>query len=144
MSNEPIDHKDSDNEGKEKNEKEIDERNKIENEEFDQRKKIENEEFEKFKKDDEEKKKKLNEKKKKIEEEENKIFEQYNKSRFEIKDIFIKKKKYDKENFYDIIIKINLLNELTINGWEIYFSPEFNKTSEEKKKKKFYSSLCNW
>ena len=130
MSNKPIDHKDSDNEGKENNEKEIDERNKIENEEFDQRNKIENEEFEKFKKDDEEKKKKLNEKKKKIEEEENKKFEQYNKNRFEIKDIFIKKKKYDKENFYDIIIKINLLNELIINGWEIYFSPEFNKKSE--------------
>ena len=67
--------------------------------------------------------KKIKKKKKK----KKKTFELYNKNRFEIKDIFIKKKKYDKENFYDIIIKMNFINELTINGWEIYFSPEFSK-----------------
>ena len=119
MSIEPIDHQNSDNEGKEKIEKEVEERIKKENEI--------NEEI---KKKAEEREKKDKEKNKKKEEEENKKFEQYNKNRFEIKDIFIKKKKYDKENFYDIIIKINLLNELTINGWEIYFSPEFNKKSQ--------------
>ena len=32
--------------------------------------------------------------------------------------------KFEKENFYDVIIKINLLNELMIDGWEISYSKE--------------------
>jgi predicted GTPase len=34
------------------------------------------------------------------------------------------KEKFEKENFYDVIIKINLLNELMIDGWEISYSKE--------------------
>ncbi len=107
MSNEPIDHQASDNEGIEKKEKEIDE------------------EYEKFKKEEEERKNKESETKKNKKEKEKKQFEEYNKSRIEIKDIF-NQKKYEKGNFYDIVIKINLLNELTMDGWEIDYSPEFN------------------
>ena len=44
---------------------------------------------------------------------------EYNEKRIEIKDIFIPKLKYEYENFYDVIIKINLLNELLLDGWEI-------------------------
>ena len=132
MSNEPIDHHDSDNEVKEKKEKD-EPNNNI------------NEDIEKYKKDEEEREKKKAERIKNKEEEEKKKFEQYNKNRFEIKDIFIKKKNYDKENFYDVIIKMNFINELTINGWEIHFSPEFNKKCQEEKtnpKNKLLIPVC--
>ena len=32
--------------------------------------------------------------------------------------------KFEKENFYDVIIKINLFNELMMDGWEISYSKE--------------------
>ncbi len=32
--------------------------------------------------------------------------------------------KFEKENFYDVVIKINLFNELMMDGWEISYSKE--------------------
>ena len=89
-----------------------------------------NEEYQK--KEEEDKQKKLKYERKKKEEKE-KIFNQYKEKRIDIKDIFIPKVKYDKENFYDIIIKINLINELLIDGWEIIYSKEKYKQNINKK-----------
>ena len=90
----------------------------------------ENEEF--LKKKEEEDKKKKEEQEKKKQEEKNKIFNEYNEKRIEIKDIFMPAIKYEKENFYDVIIKINLLNELLIDGWEICYSKENYEQNKDK------------
>ena len=83
-----------------------------------------------------EKKRKKNElekqeKKKKEKEDEIKAYEE---KKIEIKDIFIPKQTIEKGKFYDIIIKMDLLNELIVNGWEIYFSEEGKKNYEKYKK----------
>ncbi len=73
--------------------------------------------------------KKIKKEKKKIKkkkEEKIKKKKDYEETRIEIKNSFIPKKKYEKGNYYDIIIKMNLLNELAMDGWEIDYSPEFN------------------
>ena len=76
-------------------------------------------EKEKYIKEIEDMKKKEEEIKRKKKEERNKFFYEYNDKRIKIKDIFIPKLKYEKDNFYDVIIKMDLLNELLIDGWEI-------------------------
>ncbi len=48
----------------------------------------------------------------------------YNKKRINIKNIFIPKIKCENDNFYDVIIKMNSLNELLIDGWEICYAKE--------------------
>ena len=50
--------------------------------------------------------------------------EKDNKNRVKIKDIFKPILKYENNKFYDIIIKMNLFNELLIDGWEICYSKE--------------------
>ena len=52
-----------------------------------------------------------------------KQLEEENEEKIEIKDM--PKIKYEKDNFYDVIIKINLLNELLIDGWEIISSKNY-------------------
>ena len=115
MNTKPIDSLDNEKENKESNEKNQNLEKKLKNTEDEINKKIE-----------EESKKKEEEKKKKKEEFNIKQKKDYEETRIEIKNIFIPKKKYEKGNYYDIVIKMNLLNELTMDGWEIDYSSEIN------------------
>ena len=125
MNNVPIDHNES---VEEKNSNENNE-----NKEIDDQKNEINKEFENFNNLEEKKRKKeLERKKKKLEEEQQKL-DEYSKSRKQIKSIFIPKEEYKKDNFYDIIIKLNSLNELTLDGWEISYSQKFIEEREKYK-----------
>ena len=124
----PIDHSDSDNE-KKKEKKSSNENN--ENKKIDDDLKQMDKDFINMIEFEETKRQKELEFKKKKEDDEKQKSDEYNDKRMLIRNIFIPKEEYKKDNFYDIIIKINSLNELTLDGWEIAFSQKFIKDNKK-------------
>ena len=64
------------------------------------------------------------ERKKKEKEKEERDFREWYENRIDITNIYVPKEKYIEGKFYDAVIKVNLLNELIKNGWDIFFSNE--------------------
>ena len=74
---------------------------------------------------EEEKLRKIEEMKKKREEENKKMFNEYIETRIDIKNNFLPKSNDENNTYYDVIVKMNSLRELLLDGWEIYCSNQY-------------------